>query len=149
MQKNYSFIFKSVQETHAWGKRFGSLLQPGDVIALVGGLGTGKTTLTQSIAQGWGYREEVTSPTFSLVNEYRSRKGFLFHMDLYRLTAKELKHFEFEEYMQEGICVIEWADRARNRWPQKTLEIQLTTINNHQRQLKFIKPNAEWKQRLD
>src|SRR5947207_2599029 len=120
--KRNQFIFHSPEAMQSWGKSLARLLKGGDVVALVGDLGAGKTTLVQGIAEGWGYTRRANSPTFALVNEYPGPKGRLLHMDMYRLTPKELDAFPLEDYLHaEAVALIEWADRIRGRWPTETL----------------------------
>ena len=115
----------------------------------MGPLGSGKTTLVQGIAAGWGYKRRPSSPTFSLANEYQSRKGLLFHLDMYRLSSDELLLFPLEEYFTpESLCIIEWADRVRSRWPLETLEIQLTSVSLQARQVRVLIPSKDWQKRL-
>jgi len=118
-----------------WGRRLAQKLRAGDVVALICNLGAGKTTLMQGLAAGWGYRGETTSPTFALANEYRSARGPLYHLDMYRLSSRELAAFPLEDYFSEGVCVIEWADRVQNRWPKHTVQIRLRTVNESTREL--------------
>ncbi len=142
-------IFHKPQETQAWARQLARTLQPGDVIALVGGLGAGKTTFVQGLAKGWDYRGDVSSPTFSLVNEYVSRRGRLLHMDMYRLTLEELKAFPLEDYLDpESVCVIEWADRIHTRWPKGVLEVRLKAAGETTRQMQLPRLSARWKERL-
>src|SRR5882672_4987994 len=102
-----SHTFKTPEATQAWGKQLARLLKGGDVLALVGDLGSGKTTLVQGIAEGWGYKRRANSPTFALVNEYTSRRGPLLHMDMYRLTPGELSTFPLEDYLDnDTVCLI-------------------------------------------
>ena len=103
----------SEKEAAEFGKRLGKTLERGDVLALVGELGTGKTTLTKAIAAGLDISETVTSPTFTIVKEYNSGRLPLFHFDVYRLeNGGELIEIGGEEYFDAGgICVIEWADK--------------------------------------
>ena len=116
-----------------YGERIGKGLRPGAVVALMGELGAGKTTLTKAIAKGLGVTEPVTSPTFTLVNEYMSGRLPLYHFDLYRLgdsrdgiVSKELAEIGYEEYFYgSGVTVIEWADRIRGLLPGHTLWIDL------------------------
>jgi tRNA threonylcarbamoyladenosine biosynthesis protein TsaE len=126
-------VFDTPEAMRQWGKCFGQSLRFGDVLALIGPLGAGKTTLVQGIARGWGYRSKVLSPTFALANEYRSKRGFLFHMDMYRLSKDELTLFPLEDYLNQGICVIEWADRIRDRWPRGTIEIKMAYAGKNKR----------------
>jgi tRNA threonylcarbamoyladenosine biosynthesis protein TsaE len=104
-------------------------LQPGDIICLEGDLGTGKTCFVQGIGQALGIQEPITSPTFTLIGEYRgtNRDVPLFHVDVYRLiTSTELDELGLWEYLHdEGVCAIEWADRIRDYLPGETLWITL------------------------
>ena len=122
------------EQLRVYGGRLGRRLGPGSVIALVGGLGAGKTTLTKAIAAGLGVREVVTSPTFTLVNEYLSGRLPLYHFDLYRLAGpeagsvyKELAEIGYEEYFYgDGVTVIEWADRIEGLLPEYAMRIDLS-----------------------
>jgi tRNA threonylcarbamoyladenosine biosynthesis protein TsaE len=147
--KNKKMTFASAEATRAWGKRFAAKLKPGDVIALIGELGSGKTTLVQGVAAGWGYTRKAVSPTFALVNEYHSPRGALFHMDSYRMSPSELAAFPLEEYLAEpAVCLIEWADRLRERWPDGTLELQLKPLGPISRELTVVAPSPRWHSRL-
>ena len=125
-----------------WGRRFAKQLKPGDTVALVGELGSGKTTLVQSIARAWGYRRGANSPTFALANEYETPHGPIYHMDMYRLSQRELETFPLEDYWGRGLCLIEWADRVRHRLPAATLEIRLKTLSPNIRSLNVIPAKA-------
>lgn len=118
---------RSPEETRRIGQALGEHAQPGDLILLIGDLGTGKTTLTQGIAQGLGVTQPVRSPTFVLVAQYRGRLP-MFHADLYRvnhpLEALELGLDEDER--GAGVCVVEWAERAPQAFPDEHLEVRLT-----------------------
>lgn len=95
------------------GQRLAPLLRSGDVLALTGELGAGKTRLAAAIVRGLGSAAEVTSPTFTLVNEYRDGRLPVFHLDLYRLeSAGEVLAMGWEELLEGGgVCLVEWADR--------------------------------------
>jgi tRNA threonylcarbamoyladenosine biosynthesis protein TsaE len=111
-------VTRDSEETYLLGKLLGEALRKGDVVALRGDLGSGKTVLTQGIARGIGVHcdDAVTSPTFTLVNEYPGRQMPLYHFDLYRLSdSADLEETGFEEYLQAGgVMVIEWAEKARD-----------------------------------
>lgn len=102
-------------------------LRPGAVVALIGGLGAGKTHFTKGIVQGLGGAEDVTSPTFTLVHEYRSPGLPVFHFDFYRMdTAAEVTAIGWDEYLEAGgVCVVEWADRFPDLLPDGTLWLAL------------------------
>ena len=108
------FIASSEAETEKIGEQFAKRLKPGTIVALMGGMGMGKTAITRGIARGLGFSGRVTSPTYAIVNEYPSDIP-LFHFDLFRLgDADELYDIGFEEYLErDGVLVIEWFERAR------------------------------------
>lgn len=120
------------EDTLALGRALGRLLRAGDVIALIGDLGAGKTTLTQGIAQGMGITERVTSPTFTLVQEY-GRETPLFHFDPYRLERPEdVSDFGFEEYLERGgVVVVEWADKIAALLPDERLTLTLEEVEDN------------------
>ncbi len=119
--------------------RLGSLLRPGNVICLEGDLGSGKTTLVQGLAAGWGSLDPVSSPTFVLVNIYRrADQNQLFHLDAYRLVSpEEAIHLDIADMLYEGALVIEWADRIEPALPRKRLWVSLRWIDDTQRDLVF------------
>ena len=105
----------------ALGEKLAKEAVPGQVIALVGDLGTGKTTLTKAIAKGLGIEEPITSPTFTIVHEYHSGRMPLYHFDVYRLgDPDEMFELGYEEYFYgEGLCVVEWADLVADLLPEE------------------------------
>ena len=127
----------SEKEAAEFGKRLGKTLESGDVLALVGELGTGKTTLTKAIAAGLDISETVTSPTFTIVKEYNSGRLPLFHFDVYRLeNGGELIEIGGEEYFDAGgICVIEWADKIAEILPDDTKLILLEYGENEEERI--------------
>lgn len=107
------FITHSAAETEALGARLAKQLRPGDVIAYLGDLGAGKTAFTRGLARGLGIFEPVTSPTYTIVNEYQGRLP-LFHFDMYRLRdADELFDLGWEDYLARGgVCAVEWSENV-------------------------------------
>lgn len=114
-------ITESPEETLDWAADFAGRLQPGDVLALIGDLGAGKTCFVQGLAEGLQVTGPVSSPTFTLVNEYQGRLP-LYHMDVYRLNdPEEALDFGLNEYLYgQGVTVIEWADRLGDLLPDST-----------------------------
>ena len=106
----------SADETQALGQRLAKRLLPGDVIAYFGDLGAGKTALTRGIAQGLGVTDLVTSPTYTIVNEYLTGRIPLFHFDMYRLgSADELFDIGWEDYLARGgVCAVEWSENVED-----------------------------------
>lgn len=104
----------SADETQALGQRLAKRLLPGDVIAYFGDLGAGKTALTRGIAQGLGVTDLVTSPTYTIVNEYLTGRIPLFHFDMYRLgSSDELFDIGWEDYLNRGgVCAVEWSENV-------------------------------------
>lgn len=119
-------VLKGLKETEKFGERLGSLLKPGDIISLTGDLGAGKTTLTKSIGKGLGVEDYITSPTFTLINEYKGRT-MLYHFDVYRLEgAVDLYDLGFEEYFySNGVCIIEWGDKIEEVLPKERINLQI------------------------
>lgn len=105
----------------------GSRLQKGDILALIGDLGTGKTALTKAIALGMGVTDTITSPTFTIVQEYTTGRLPLYHFDVYRINdPEEMFELGYEEYFfGQGVCVIEWADLIEELLPEETKTIRL------------------------
>jgi tRNA threonylcarbamoyladenosine biosynthesis protein TsaE len=135
----------SLEMTHAIGRRVGAALATGDVVALVGPLGSGKTALVRGIAEGAGVADprEVNSPTFVIVNEYESGPGRpplrLYHIDTYRLRhGGDLDALGFDEMLAAGAVLIEWADRVEDLLPRDRLTITLEAIDDHTRRFDCV-----------
>ena len=138
------FISRSPEQTRRLGMRLGSLLQAGDVLALSGDLGAGKTTLVQGIAQGWGSTDAVSSPTFVLVNVYRRPDGAqLHHMDAYRIeSALEAEDLDLESMLASGALIVEWAERIAAALPKELIRIGMNWIADEHRSLS-VRPVGE------
>ena len=135
-------IFKTtgMEETMRFGKKLGMLLSPGDVVALVGELGAGKTTLVKGIVQGLGVtdRRAVKSPTFSLVHTYEGRMP-VYHFDAYRLEdTQEMLDIGSDEMISgDGVAIVEWADKVSGCLPKEYLQITLTAVSAHERKIEL------------
>lgn len=137
-QKVLKYLTNSDNETIEFGKRVGNQLIEGDVIALVGELGSGKTWLAKGLALGLGVSPDIviTSPSFSLVNEYEGRYPF-YHIDLYRLEGiADLQSAGIDHYLNErGVVAIEWADRWPGILPVQRIWVKLAIMNENHRQI--------------
>lgn len=118
---------KNEGETRAFGIELAKEAKPGQVIALAGDLGTGKTALTRYIAEGLGVKETITSPTFTIIQEHKSGRLPLYHFDVYRVSdPEELFEIGCEEYFYgDGVCVIEWADLIYDLLPEEAKIINI------------------------
>ena len=132
-----SFIVNDEAETRALGLSIAEAAEPGDIVALIGDLGTGKTALTKYIAEGLGVKEDVISPTFTIVKEYRSGRLPLFHFDVYRLSCgEELLDTGAEDYLEDsGLSVIEWADIVADVLPGDALVVVLEYADGASRKI--------------
>ncbi len=142
---------QSPSETIRIGKQIGRLLNRGDVVALTGELGAGKTQLIKGLAQGAGVRRSayVSSPSFTLINEYKGRIAF-YHIDLYRLGGeKEAGELGLEEFFHgEGITAIEWADRALSLLPDEHLRIHIHYTGKHTRSIELVGKGMRYEELL-
>jgi len=125
--------------TRAVATEFAANLRSGTVVALVGDLGAGKTEFVKGLAVGLGLSAPVTSPTFTLIHEYRGGRLPLFHMDFYRLSSEiELDEIGFDDYPgQPGICAIEWANRFPHRIPGHAVWVTLSITENNERMISW------------
>jgi len=128
----------SDEETIGLGQRLGHLLSEGDVVALVGELGSGKTWFTKGLALGLGIRPDtiITSPSFTLVNEYKGRYTF-YHMDFYRLESlPEVLSAGLEEYLHDrAVVVLEWADRWPEILPENRVVVEFVILDDQRREI--------------
>jgi tRNA threonylcarbamoyladenosine biosynthesis protein TsaE len=138
-------ISHSPDETIALGEALASLLRDGDVLLLHGDLGAGKTTLAKGIASALGIEDVVSSPSFSLVNEYDTRLASavsrLYHLDLYRLQSEgDLATIGFEDLVApaDGVTLVEWPERAATALPERFLLIEIETVAPDSRRMRFV-----------
>lgn len=123
---------KSERETEELGRKLAGHLSPGTVIAYEGDLGAGKTAFTRGLARGLGIADRVTSPTYTIVNEYAGEVP-LFHFDMYRLTSSEdLFDIGWEDYLSRGgVCAVEWSEQVADALPEGTVYVTLTRHPEH------------------
>jgi tRNA threonylcarbamoyladenosine biosynthesis protein TsaE len=145
------FISHGAEYTQRVAMRLGAMLMRGDVICLAGELGSGKTTFVQGLAAGWGSYDQVTSPTFVLVNLYRRPDGNrLFHLDAFRIASPaEAEDMDLDAILEGGVLVVEWADRIQSTLPADHLWIKLRTIDAEQRDLIFTARGNHYQAILD
>ena len=126
-----SFISNNEIETKNFAKNFASKLNKGDVIVLTGELGSGKTKFTEGILSFFNLQDEISSPTFTIVNEYDAEICPIFHFDIYRLEDEdEFLAIGGEEYFEKGICIIEWGENIKNILPKNYIEISFKKDKN-------------------
>ena len=133
------FHTKSSIETISLGEKIGSLLKPGDILAMTGTLAAGKTTITKGIAKSLGVKGNITSPTFCLVSEYEGEKMPLYHMDVYRLEGEEdFVNLGVEDMLYgNGVCIIEWSEKVKKELPQKSILVEITPQEDGSRKIKI------------
>jgi len=134
---------KNAEETRTAGKQLGDSLKPGDIVALSGPLGAGKTVFAQGIAESLGIQEPVTSPTYTLISEYEGRMP-LYHMDLYRLgSPEEFTWLGVEEMLDgTGVSLIEWSERAGEELPERTITVRIELEENNSRSITISDPDG-------
>lgn len=122
-----TYVTNSPAETEALGQRLAERLQPGDVIAYTGDLGAGKTAFTRGLARGLGITERITSPTFTIVNEYLGGRLPLFHFDMYRLgSSDELYEIGWEDYLARGgVCAVEWSEIVADALEEDCIRVDI------------------------
>ncbi len=130
-------ITHNAEETIEFAKEIGSRLKKGDIVAYTGGLGAGKTTFTRGLAMGLGMDDNVTSPTFSLVNEYHSRDISLYHFDMYRIMgADDLETTGFYDYStDDSVFAIEWSENISEELPDNAVIINIERIDDNTRRI--------------
>lgn len=136
MRGDSRLITQSALQTRELGRTLGKTLGPGDVVAITGPLGVGKTVFAQGVADSLGIEDIITSPTFTIMNEYPGRVPF-YHLDLYRLgSPDEFVWLGLEEMLNgKGVSVIEWGERAKEELPARTLGVLMEFIDSEQRSI--------------
>ncbi|HET6566941.1 MAG TPA: tRNA (adenosine(37)-N6)-threonylcarbamoyltransferase complex ATPase subunit type 1 TsaE [Rhodothermales bacterium] len=132
----------SPEETRELGAKIAGELRPGDVLALYGELGAGKTHLVQGIARALGVPDgAVTSPTFTIVNEYTGPYFDIYHFDAYRIKSQdEFYELGFEDYFYgDGLCIVEWPDKVESLLPENTIRLKLSHLNMDDRKIEQVK----------
>ena len=150
LQRTWERLTKSPEETQSLAEQLGRLLQPGDVVALVGELGSGKTLFSQGLARGLGVPKNfyITSPTFVIINEYPGRVPF-YHLDLYRVSKAEFSELGLEEILfAQGAVAIEWAERLGENLPVERLEVRLTFLGEVERNIAFTAFGDKFEKKL-
>lgn len=133
-------LIKTESEMIEYGKQLGTQSKPGDSLGLIGDLGAGKTHFTKGFAVGIQCESQVTSPTFSLLHEYREGSSCLYHFDLYRLESEmELIEIGWEDYLEiDGICIVEWADKFPEIMPEKMKWLEFQVLDDGIRSIKEV-----------
>ena len=136
----YSFISNSENDTKQFSKKLAKILKKGDILVLTGELGCGKTKFTEGILSYFGLENEISSPTFTIVNEYKKDNINIYHFDVYRLSdSEEFYAIGGEEYFDNGICIIEWGEIIKDALPNEYLEIKFSKENDdNQRKISLI-----------
>ncbi|TFG79247.1 MAG: tRNA (adenosine(37)-N6)-threonylcarbamoyltransferase complex ATPase subunit type 1 TsaE [Spirochaetales bacterium] len=133
------FTCASVEDTEALGERLSRAATPNTVIAFRGGLGAGKTAMARGLARGLGIRDLVTSPTYTLVNEYDGGRLPFFHVDAYRLSsAGEFEFMDARSYLYGGgLCAIEWSERVRDALPADAVIVDIEPLSDGSRKIRI------------
>ena len=148
---NVDFLSRNPEQTRRLGQRLGAALEAGDVVCLQGDLGAGKTTFVQGVAQGWGSKDAVSSPTFIIVNVYRNLdQEQLFHLDAYRLDSVwEAEELDLQSMQAQGPLLIEWPERMERLIPRDRLWIRLEHVDQEERQMKMTSRGRRYDDLLD
>lgn len=150
-QSAFEFFSNSAEQTRRLGIQLGGLLETSDLLCLQGELGSGKTTLVQGIAAGWGSLDAVTSPTFVLVNIYKRAEGAqLAHLDAYRLeSAAEAEGMDIDLLLAQGPVVVEWADKIEAVLPTERLWLNLYAVDENRRRIEVHPKGKRYEQKLE
>lgn len=137
------YITHSPEETEKLGAALAQRLQPGTIIAYTGDLGAGKTAFTRGLAKGLGYTQPVTSPTYTIVNEYLGGRLPLFHFDMYRLASSDdLWDIGWEDYLERGgVCAVEWSENVADAM-ENAIRISIAKLSDDTREITIEGGNA-------
>ena len=130
------YLTHSPEDTEALGEKLAMQLKPGAIVAYTGDLGAGKTAFTRGLARGLGITEPVTSPTYTIVNEYLSGRMPLFHFDMYRLgSSEELFDIGWEDYLARGgVCAVEWSENVMDAM-ENAIFVRIQSLGDHDREI--------------
>lgn len=137
-------IINNLKETTKFAKKFAKLLRGGEIILLNGDLGAGKTTFTRQVLKALGVKGEVTSPTFTIMREYTTKKFNIYHFDMYRIKSPdEVREFGLEDYIYSGdnrsLVFIEWSENIREMLKGKFIEINISLLDDDKRRFEIIR----------
>lgn len=137
------YITHSPEETEKLGAALAQRLQPGTIIAYTGDLGAGKTAFTRGLAKGLGYTQPVTSPTYTIVNEYLGGRLPLFHFDMYRLASSDdLWDIGWEDYLERGgVCAVEWSENVADAM-EDAIRVDIAKLSDDTREITIEGENA-------
>ena len=140
--KQYEFISKNEDDTKQLAKKLAAKLKPKDVVVLTGELGSGKTKFTEGFLSYFGLENEISSPTFTIVNEYSNNDINIYHFDVYRLSdSSEFYEIGGEEYFENGICLIEWGELIEDALPNDYIHITFKKDDKNENKLQCKKQN--------
>ena len=151
---DYKVTSLTAEHTREWGKQLGARLRGGDVIALIGDLGAGKTAFAQGVGEALGVTGPMTSPTFTLIHEYLAKlegtQVRLIHMDLYRLQhPEEAEVIGVEDaFVEDAVCLIEWPEIAEDYLPESRLDVEIIGSGEQPREIIFHAKDYDWELRL-
>ncbi len=148
----YNFSSNSINDTLMLGKNLASLLKKGDLVVLSGELGAGKTKFTEGFLKFFNLEDEISSPTFNIVNEYKKDDISIYHFDVYRLEdVAEFYEIGGDEYFENGICLIEWGELIKDALPKSFISIDITKLENdeNKRLFRFISQGERYDKVLE
>lgn len=147
--RTIELVAATVEDTRAIGAALGAELAAGDVVALCGDLGAGKTTMTHGIARALGFEGAVASPTFTLIREYEGRVP-IHHVDVYRLErVQDVIDLGLEEMVDDGVLIVEWGDAIDEVLGPERLRVRLTVVSGEERRIAIDGGGARWSARWD